>query len=409
MAKQMKITKEEALTVATTFKRFGAENAQLFGQFFGGDASGLMAVGRIQDQASALEAINVLSKDLTFQEQTRLIAALETTTAAEMQVKLQGILLEIEYEKNRALIKQVGNVERIWYWMRKIIGGREWGDKLAGESPQERVTRELEELDKAFEAIQNRIDGLVGTIGEVDKASRRATETIPGKIEEIESNLEKLTSKTHQIISAAEAIGSAFKDSFKGIIDGSMSAGEAFAAFTRKVADHFLDMAAEIAAQQLTLSLLKLFQPTKTSGFTNQSIYVAAEGAHWKGGFKAFDQGGVVNEPTLGLVGEGGEAEYIIPESKMGDAMARYSGGARGDAVLAGGGEVGGEGGAGGASSGVIDVTFNTQVINDVSYVSYSEFQAGVTSAAQQGAKMGEMATLKSLRNNSSTRRRVGV
>jgi len=416
MAKHMKITKEEALTVATTFKRFGAENAELFGQFFGGDASGLMAVGRIQDQASALEAINVLSKDLSFQEQTRLIAALETTSAVEMQVKLQDILLEIEYEKNKSLIKQVGNVERIWYWTKKIIGGREWGDKLAGESPQERVTRELEELDKAFEAIQNRIDGLVGTIGAVDKASKRATETIPGKIEEIERNLEKLTSKTHQIISAAEAIGGAFKDSFRGIIDGSMSAGEAFAAFTKKVASHFLDMAAEIAAQQLTLSILKMFAaPAINSNLgvgandIPSSANIAAEGAYWKGGFKAFNQGGVVNEPTLGLVGEGGEAEYIIPESKMGDALAKYAGGARGDDVLAGGGEVGGEGGAGGASSGVIDVTFNTQVINDVSYVTYAEFQAGVQQAAAEGAKRGEQATLRRLQTSPSTRRRVGV
>ena len=50
-----------------------------------------------------------------------------------------------------------------------------------------------------------------------------------------------------------------------------------------------------------------------------------------------FAQGGVVNRPTLAMVGEGGEREYIIPESKMAAASARYLSGGRGDAVLSGG------------------------------------------------------------------------
>ncbi len=47
----------------------------------------------------------------------------------------------------------------------------------------------------------------------------------------------------------------------------------------------------------------------------------------------AFATGGVVNKPTLAMVGEAGQ-EYIIPESKMAAASARYLAGARGAAVL---------------------------------------------------------------------------
>ena len=57
-----------------------------------------------------------------------------------------------------------------------------------------------------------------------------------------------------------------------------------------------------------------------------------------------FAQGGVVNGPTLAMVGEGGEREYIIPESKMAAASANYMSGARGGAVIpafANGGVVG--------------------------------------------------------------------
>ena len=120
-------------------------------------------------------------------------------------------------------------------------------------------------------------------------------------------------------------------------------------------------------------------------------------------------EGAYVDGPTNALIGEGGEPEYVIPDSKMTDAMDRYAEGARGNDVLAGGGVEGGsDSGVSGGMNG-IDVTFNTQVINDVSYVSYTEFQEGVQQAAAQGAKLGEQATLRKLQTSPSTRRRVGV
>jgi SLT domain-containing protein len=47
-----------------------------------------------------------------------------------------------------------------------------------------------------------------------------------------------------------------------------------------------------------------------------------------------FAKGGVVDSPTLAMVGEGGEREYIIPESKMARASANYLGGMRGNAAI---------------------------------------------------------------------------
>lgn len=48
----------------------------------------------------------------------------------------------------------------------------------------------------------------------------------------------------------------------------------------------------------------------------------------------AFAQGGIVDRPTLAMVGEGGEREYIIPQSKMAAASANFLSGARGGAVI---------------------------------------------------------------------------
>ena len=73
----------------------------------------------------------------------------------------------------------------------------------------------------------------------------------------------------------------------------------------------------------------------------------------------AFAAGGVVSGPTLAMVGEGGEPEYIVPESKMAKAAANYLGGMRGRSVIpafADGGVVGPMGG-GGAANTTVQIT----------------------------------------------------
>ena len=73
----------------------------------------------------------------------------------------------------------------------------------------------------------------------------------------------------------------------------------------------------------------------------------------------AFAKGGVVNGPTLAMVGEGGEREYIVPESKMAKASANYLAGIRGGAVIpafADGGVVGNMG-RGGAANTTVQIT----------------------------------------------------
>ncbi len=48
----------------------------------------------------------------------------------------------------------------------------------------------------------------------------------------------------------------------------------------------------------------------------------------------AFAKGGIVSRPTLAIVGEGGESEYIVPESKAASFSANYLSGARGESAL---------------------------------------------------------------------------
>jgi hypothetical protein len=108
-------------------------------------------------------------------------------------------------------------------------------------------------------------------------------------------------------------------------------------------------------------------------------------------------------------VGEGGQPEYIIPASKMRSAMQRYAGGARGDAVIPGNGSEPTAAGGGTAAAAPIDVRYTVERINSVDYVTADQFQRGMAQAAQQGAKQGEQRALTTLRQNTTTRRRIGL
>ena len=237
--------------------------------------------------------------------------------------------------------------------------------------------------------IESKIRELKGKDNSFDEAKYRQLATQLNQLEEQRRLYQQIGQTIKQgIVTAIESA-----------ITGAQSLSEVLRSITQTVGRAFLNAAINAGVGALTSSW----------GNTGNTAKVNMHKGGSRAAVKTRASGGYIDSPEISLVGEGGEAEYIIPESKMNDAMARYAGGARGDDVLAGGGEVGGEGGAGGASSGVIDVTFNSHVINDVSYVTYSDFQAGVQQAAAEGAKRGEQATLRRLQTSPSTRRRVGV
>lgn len=99
--------------------------------------------------------------------------------------------------------------------------------------------------------------------------------------------------------SMANSLSSFFDD----IATGTASAKEAFQDFGRTI----LRVMNDIIAQQIVLNLLSAIPGNPFS------IKGAANGAVWEGGFQAFANGGVINKPTLGLVGEGRFNEAVVP------------------------------------------------------------------------------------------------
>ncbi len=172
----------------------------------------------------------------------------------------------------------------------------------------------------------------------------------------IQEQLNAILKTSNQVISVAGVIGEAFSQSFRGIIDGTMTADQALASFFDSIANHFLDMATQIIAKWIEMtilnSVLQLFPGSPTApinpGYGGGYIplpnaYGNAFGAN---GIIPFAKGGmftnsIVSSPTLfkfadgaamrtGVMGEAG-SEAIMP-------LTRGPGGALGVQAYGGGG-----------------------------------------------------------------------
>ena len=105
---------------------------------------------------------------------------------------------------------------------------------------------------------------------------------------------------------------------------------------TQLFADAMSDVAANAqnAAYYINRAFIEQQRLNAARGAAPSPKKKAADGAFWAGGFKAFAKGGVVNRPTLGLIGEGGESEYIVPESKAAGFATSYLFGKRGEDAI---------------------------------------------------------------------------
>jgi len=331
----------------------------------------------------------------------------KTKEQVDMSDKLLELNRRLREEKELGNEREIATLE-LMVERQKIQEGTLEGNKKANA---------LEEATHNFRKKIFAIDQKAADLAESERKKREADEKAKREADpgfQMKQQLEELLKLENQVAAGATAIGNAFANSFKGVITGSKTAQEALADMMASVAEHFLDMAAQIIAQQLAMILYGTIMkalgltlpggggggggaPTPPVTMPDAVQLKAAEGAY-------------VSGPTNALVGEGGEPEYIIPESKMRESMARYSRGARGGSVIPESGAGGtSEDGGGTAVAAPIDVRYTVERINSIDYVTADQFQRGMQQAAVQGATQGEQRALATLRQNTSQRRRIGL
>ena len=89
--------------------------------------------------------------------------------------------------------------------------------------------------------------------------------------------LRELMNPMRQVLDLSNAIRTGFEDSFKGIIKGTMTVSDAFRNMLNRIADHFIDTAARMMANQFQQGILGLFG-NLFSGFNAPAPMVAAPG-----------------------------------------------------------------------------------------------------------------------------------
>jgi len=293
-------------------------------------------------------------------------------------------------------------IERLDILKRKYnIGGIEYDANMVPinppktgfeEPPKSDKTPLLDELNKERQFLDNALK--MGTAkakleeriadlmreqnGLSDEAARK-------KIEQIDADQKRLALQ-EQI---KDILATGMTNAVMGLIEGTKTLGQALADIAKSLAKMFLNAA---------------FQNMFSGLFTKQE-----QGAYNRaGGFKAFQYGGVVNSPTLGMIGEGGEPEYVIPASKMDGAMSRYSAGARGGAVIPGGSHESSTV-AGGTGNAIVEYTGPVLNFNGDEYVPKTAVPEIINTAAKRGGEAGQARAFATLKNSRSQRASLGL
>ena len=208
--------------------------------------------------------------------------------------------------------------------------------------------------------------------------------------------------------SLASGIASDMTNAFKSIIDGSKDADEAFAEMLQNMANRFLDMAMKIIQDAITQQLMGLFSglfggfggggsgslfggnSSIGSGFTHGGNKMIA----------GFADGGRPPIGQVSLVGERGP-ELFVPDqpgriysNEQSRAMLdQYSASNERTAM----------------PQQPIQVEYTSTSIAGTEYVTAEQFERGMATAAERGAKGGETRVMSSLRNRRSSRSRIGL
>jgi len=247
--------------------------------------------------------------------------------------------------------------------------------------------------------------GIEREVAEYYKAQGKDVENIDKKEKEaVITQLEKRDRLQEQLEvweQIKNTIASGLTNAITGLIEGTKTLGEALAGILKQIG--------QILMQKALTSWVGTWG---TGGMTTGSVSdlpkvaTAAQGAYFGNGIKPFSTGGMTTRPTLGLIGEAGESEYIIPASKMASSMQRYSAGARGEAVIPGTGSS--YAGSGGGST---TVNYSGPILNFNSeeFVPKSAVGQIIATATVRGASVGESRTISSLRNSRSRRSSLGL
>ena len=289
LAKEIGLTNEETVKLLDNSKRFGKEGSEALLNFFGADTDKrlgqLNAVAQMVDLASSMKAIQAISKDITIEEEFRLINMARQEGSLAVQIELQRVMLKLQHEQNMAEAERIKFGTRFSIQVAKAVkmfaeslGYEHFDDEISLEKV---ISDQIDAAIKKYEELDAELVESLEKIRALADAYSDARLTIADEIDNMNNKIKVMVDTQSQVIMVSRQIKDSFADSFKGIIEGTMTVTDAFRNMLNKIADYFLDTAAQLAAMQLQKGFLGLMSNI-FPGLTQSNLSV--DGAKAAGG-----------------------------------------------------------------------------------------------------------------------------
>ena len=264
MRSTLRMTKDEVIAVATEFARFG-EAGQSAAFIFGDNPNTFKNLAAMRDTKTLMTAILDTQNGLSIQQQIQLLREAKITTFKDMQLKVNRMILEENYRRELAEARQITRGDTIldilkeqlktFIAIKMFINAEDFFPdffKKSSENMEERVA----EIQKFYDELLSDLPELQDLLTELDTQVQGMSYSIPSAIDSVAAELKKLMSVGYMVTTVADTVGSAFGESFKGIVKGSMTAQDALRNLFMRTADAFLDMAAQMIAKQIQMKIL---------------------------------------------------------------------------------------------------------------------------------------------------------
>ncbi|MAL11790.1 MAG: hypothetical protein CMF74_19260 [Maricaulis sp.] len=263
--------------VQAEFRRLGSEIQ-----------AGKLDLGVLKDQVKNFDAtvkLAELQRKILKENEVDLRAQLEIEKARFEGSEEELIVLEQRNKLtklNFAIEKQIAEVEAV----------RESGSKAELERAEQTLINLRLQKDLEEQITLNRLN---------------AADPAISRMNELNKKMRELNDITEQSVKLSKVMGDSFAESFKGVVRGTMTVQDAFRNMLNRIADFFIDTAAQLAATQLQRSILGLFgnmfnfSTTPLNDIQNTPVYAA--------------NGGPVGMRNPYIVGERGPELFVPNQS----------------------------------------------------------------------------------------------
>ena len=249
LAKEFDITNEEAIKLAATFKTFGADQAGTLLSAFGSREI-FDSLSGLRDTESVLGKIQELSGNISEEKRREFLQTIATKGPLEAQLELQKEIINIrrkgatdqkikDFDFNAVFKDSRGKFKKAYD---TEIERQQFRIKL-----QEQFNEEFDDTNlTAEELLENQI--------KINEQMQFLAE-----FRAPDDELRKLLTPMRTVLDLSKEIKTGFEDSFKGIVRGTMSVSDAFRSMLNRIADYFLDTAAQLLALQVQRGFLGFF------------------------------------------------------------------------------------------------------------------------------------------------------